>query len=328
MIHRLGRMTVRATRATVLALAAAFSASTVLAQYPERPVRIINPYGPGGSGDTIQRLMAQRLSQRTGKTFIVELKPGASGRITYDYVAKSAADGYTLAALDPGYSILPALYSKLSWNPAEDLIPITMFARTPHAVVAGAQSKFGSVSEIVAYARAHPGKVTFGHSGAGTTGFVLMQQLMREAQIRLTDVPYKNGADALAAVLSGSIDLMVTGAPTVIPFLNEGRVRVVGLTSEQRWPGMDSVPTLAEQGFNVVNYLWFGLMAPKGVSPAVIDYLYTQSAAVLDEPGVKQALLAQAAQPVGMPPQELQRLMRMNATNWAQLLQDAGIKAE
>jgi tripartite-type tricarboxylate transporter receptor subunit TctC len=322
------RKATRAAATVVAGLTLLAGSLPAVAEYPDRPVRIINPYGPGGSGDSIQRLIAQKLTERTGKTFIVDLKPGASGRITYDYVAKSPADGYTLAASDPGYSILPALFSKLSWDHANDLVPVTMYARTPHAVVALPQSRFRSLAELVDYARANPGKVTFGHSGAGTTGFILMQQFMRDANVTLTHVPYKSGAEALTALMSDSIDLMVTGAPTIIPFMNEGKVRVLAMTSDRRWPGAESAPTMVEQGFKVVNYLWFGLMAPKGTPQSVVDYLHSHVVALLDDPGVKQALSAQAAQAVGMPPAELRRVMQADAKSWGQLLKAANITPE
>jgi len=302
--------------------------SQALAQYPDRPVRIINPYGPGGSGDNIQRLFAQKLAERTGKTFIVELKTGASGRISYEYVAKSRPDGYTLVATDPGYSILPAVFAKLPWDHATDLVPVTMYARTPHAVVVHAQSRFKSLADALQYARANPGKVTFGHSGAGTTGFVLMQQMMRDAKVNLTHVPFKSGAEVLGALMSNSVDLMVTGAPTIMGPMKGGTVRVLAMTSEQRWPGAENVPTMVEQGVNVVNYLWFGLMAPKGTPQSVVDYLHGHVTAVLENPAMKEALLAQAAQGVGMAPGELARLMQEDARSWGQILKATNITAE
>ncbi len=323
---------VRAAATFLAGLALLGSSLPASAQYPDRPVRIINPYGPGGSGDNVHRLIAQKLSERTGKNFLVELKTGAAGRITYEYVAKSPADGYTLAATDPGYSILPAMkqsepamYSKLGWDHANDLVPVTMMARTPHAVVASASSRFKSLADLVEYARANPGKVTFGHSGAGTTGFVLMQQFMREAKINLTSVPYKSGADALAAVLGNSIDLMVTGAPTIIGTMKGGTVRVLAMTSEKRWPGAEEVPTMAEQGYKVVLYLWFGLMAPKGTPPAVVEFLHTNASAVLQDPRVKEALAGQAVEGVGMGPVEMKRLMQNDARSWGQVLKEANI---
>lgn len=322
--HKVARL--GATLAAGLALLA--GGSPALAEYPDRPVRIINPYGPGGSGDNIQRLMAQKLAERTGKAFVVELKTGAAGRITYEYVARSSPDGYTLAATDPGYSILPALFSKLPWDHANDLVPVTIYARTPHAVVVHPGSRFKSLADVVQYAKANPGKVTFGHSGAGTTGFVIMQQFMRDTGVKLTDVPYKSGGDILGALMSNSIDLMVTGAPTIMGSMKGGSVRLLAMTSQQRWPGAEEIPTMVEQGVNIVNYLWFGLMAPKGTPPSVIDFLHRNAVAVLEDPRVKEALLTQAAVSVGAPPAEMGRLMKEDARSWAQLLKAANITAE
>jgi tripartite-type tricarboxylate transporter receptor subunit TctC len=326
--HSLFGLAARAAFAAAAALALLSAVAPARAEYPERPVRIVNPYGPGGSGDTIQRLFAQKLSERTGRTFFVELKTGAAGRIAYETVAKSPADGYTLVASDPGYSILPAMFSKLTWDHGGDLVPVTILARTPHAVAAHPQSRFKSLDDVVQYARSNPGKVTFGHSGAGTTGFVLMQQFMREAKINLTHVPYKSGGEALGAVMSNSVDLMVTGLPTLIGQIKGGSMRVLAVTSEQRWPGAESVPTMVEQGANVVLYLWFGLMAPKGTPPSVVSYLHGNVQALLQDPQVKEALLAQAAVGVGTPPDEMGRLMQEDVKAWGQVLRAANITAE
>lgn len=325
MRHPLFDKAARAAATVVAGLALLAGSSAALADYPDRPVRIINPYGPGGSADNIQRLLAQKLAERTGKTFLVELKPGASGRISYEYVAKSPADGYTLAAADPGYSILPAAFKKLGWDHANDLVPVTIYARTPHALVVNPASRFKSVADVVQYAKANPGKVTFGHSGAGTTGFVIMQQLMRDTKIVLTDVPYKSGGDILGALMSQTVDLMVTGAPTIMGSMKGGSVRVLAMTAEQRWPGAEEVPTMVEQGVNIVNYLWFGLMAPKGTPASVIDYVQKNAAAVLQDPRVKEALLAQAALGVGMAPAEMGRLMQQDVKSWDQILKAANI---
>jgi tripartite-type tricarboxylate transporter receptor subunit TctC len=323
-LHR----TARAVFAAAAGLALLTASAPARAEYPDKPVRIVNPYGPGGSGDTIQRLFAQKMSERTGKTFIVELKTGAAGRIAYETVAKSPADGYTLVASDPGYSILPAMFSKLTWDHGSDLVPVTILARTPHAVAAHPQSRFKSLGDVVQYARANPGKVTFGHSGAGTTGFVLMQKFMREVKIELTHVPFKSGAEALGAVMSNSVDLMVTGLPTLIGQIKGGTMRVLAVTSEQRWPGAEGVPTMVEQGANVVLYLWFGWMAPRGTPPSVVSYLHAHVQALLQDPQVKEALSAQAAVGVGTPPAEMGRLMQEDAKAWGQVLKAANITAE
>ncbi|MCC2674961.1 MAG: Uncharacterized protein K0R58_1908 [Ramlibacter sp.] len=312
----------------ILLLALAFTCGAAAAQYPEHPVKVINPFAAGGSGDTIQRLFAQKLSERTGKPFVVENKTGAGGRIAYDFVAKSRPDGYTLVAADPGYAALPALSVKLPWDPANDLVPVTMYARTPFAIVVAPQSRFKTLRELLDHARANPGKVTFGTPGAGSIGHVVFETVLREANVTMTHVPYRGGSEALAAVMGGSIDLMVTGAPTVTSHVKGGRVNLLAVTSDERWPVAENVPTLQEQGVKVASYLWFGLMAPKGTPQANIDVLHRQVTALLQDPAMKETLAAQGVQGAGMGPADMGALLRENTRVWGEIVKAAKIAPE
>jgi len=315
-------------RRRIAGLALALCSFAALAQYPDKPVKIINPFAAGGSGDTMQRLFAQKLTERTGKPFVVENKTGAGGRIAYDFVAKSRGDGYTLVAADPGYGVLPALYGKLAWDPAGDLIPVTMYARTPFALVVSPQSRFKTFKELLDHARANPGTMTFGTPGAGSIGHVVLETVLREANVSMTHVPYKGGSEALAAVMSNAIDLMVTGAPTVTGHVKSGKIVLLATTGQTRWSAAENVPTLLEQGVNTSSYLWFGLMAPKGTPAAVVDTLHQNVVAVPQDPAMKEALAAQGAQGVGMPPAELGNRMRDDARLWAQVVRAAKINAD
>ena len=241
------------TAMSVMAALMLFPCSAAVAQYPDHVVRIINPYATGGSVDALTRLFATRLSERTGKRFIVENKTGAGGRIGYDFAAKSKGDGYTLVAADPaGYAVLGALYPKLPWDHANDLIPVTVFARAPFAIVVGPQSKFKTLGELLDYSRANPGKVTYGSPGLGTPAQLMMEYLQLQANVTWTHVPYKGGSEALLGVMSDNIDVMSTGVSTILGHVKKGSVNVLALTSQARWPGADQVPTLTEQGVNIV----------------------------------------------------------------------------
>ncbi len=298
------------------------------AEYPERPVKVIQPFAAGGSGDNIQRLFAQKLSERTGKPFVVENKTGAGGRIAFEAAAKSPGDGYTLVAGDPTYTVLPGLHAKLPWDPVTDLIPVTMYARAPFAVVVSAQSRFKTLRELLDFARANPGKVTYGTPGSGTIGHVVFETLLREAKVTMTSVPYRGGSEALAAVMGNTIDVMVTGGPTIMSQLKGGKINVLAMTSQERWPGAEAVPTVAEVVPKFVSYLWFGLMAPKGTPPAVVDYLHQQVVAILQDPSTKEALQVQGVQGAVMPPAELGRLIRDDTKRWTDVIRAAKISAE
>ncbi len=303
------------------------SSVSAFAQYPDRPVKVIQPFAAGGSGDNIQRLFAQKLSERTGKPFVVENKTGAGGRIGFDAAAKSRGDGYTLLAADPTYTVLPALYT-LPWDHANDLIPVTIYARAPFALVVSAQSRFKSLREMLEFARANPGKLNFGTPGAGSIGHVVFESMLREARVTMTPVHYRGGSEALAAVMGNSIDVMVTGAPTIMGHLKSGKIAVLALTSHERWPGAEGIPTVVEQGVKVASYVWFGLMAPKGTPQPVVDFLHQQVVAILQDPATKDALAAQGVQGSGMPPAELGRLLTEDTKLWGQVISAAKITAE
>ena len=306
-----------------------FPWSAAVAQYPDRVVRIINPYAAGGSVDALTRLFATNLSERTGKRFIVENKTGAGGRIGYDLVAKSKGDGYTLVAADPaGYAVLGALYPNLPWDHANDLVPVTVFARAPFVVVVGPQSKFKTLAELLDYSRANPGKVTYGSPGLGTPAQLMMEYLQLQAKVTWTHVPYKGGSEALLGVMSDNIDVMATGVSTVLGHMKKGSVKVLALTSQNRWPGADQVPTLTEQGLNIVTYSWYGIMAPKGTPAPIVDYLYQQVVALVAEPAMKASLDTQGVQGIAMPPADIARMVRERTQLWTRIVRTANIKVE
>jgi tripartite-type tricarboxylate transporter receptor subunit TctC len=325
---RIGLGSIRSAVRFIAGLLLLAGGACAFAQYPERPVKIVFPFAAGGSGDNIHRLFAQKLSERTGKPFVVENKTGAGGRIAYDAVAKSRPDGYTLVGVDPGYAVLRALYGKLSWDHANDLVPVTMYARTPFAIVVSPQSRFKTMRELLEYAQANPGKLTFGTPGTGSIGHVVFETMLREAKVTMTHVPYRGGSEALAAVMGNSIDLMVTGAPTITGHMKSGRVTVLAVTSQERWAAGETVPTLVEQGVNVVSYLWVGLMAPKGTPQPVIDYLHRQVVAILQDPAMKDALQAQGVQGAGLPAVEVGRQLREDGKVWEDVVRAAKISTD
>lgn len=245
---KLGKRTLGQAACMLAALPVLVWSAASHAQYPDRPVKVIQPFAAGGSGDNVQRLFAQKLSERTGQSFVVENKTGAGGRIAYEFAAKSRADGYTLVAADSGYAVLPSLYRKLPWDHAHDLVPVTMYARAPNAIVVGTQSRFKSLAQMLDYARANPGKLSYATPGTGSIGHVVFESILREANVSMTQVPYRGGAEALAAAMSGLVDVMVTAAPTIMGHLKSGKIHVLAMTSKERWPGAESVPTVAEQG--------------------------------------------------------------------------------
>lgn len=298
------------------------------AQYPARPVKIIVPFAVGGTGDIVARTIAQKLTEQTGKPFVVENKTGAAGRIGYEAAAKSPGDGYTLAATDATYTMLPALYGKLGWDQANDLVPVTISARAPFVVVVSPQARSKSLKNLLDQAKANPGKINYGSAGIGSVNHVVTEMFIREAHVNLTHVPYKGMGDALTGLLSGSIELLITAMPTAIGQVKSGKIVALAVTSAKRSPAMPTVPTVTEAGVPFEASNWFGLTAPKGTPKAAIDYLQQEVVKALESPDVKKLLAAQGAEPSGIKPEELGRILRDDTKRWGEVIRAARIKVE
>lgn len=297
------------------------------AQYPNKPIKVINPYGVGGTGDIVARLIAQKLSEQSGHPFIVENRTGAGGRIGYGYVAKADADGYTLASTEVSFVILPNLYPDLPWG-AKDLVPVTIYARNPFALVVRADARFKTLGELVEFAKANPGKVTYGSAGMGSINHMLGERFAREAKVELTHVPYKGAGEAFTGVLTGSIDMLLTSMPTVVGQVKSGQVNALAVTSNARSPALPSVPTATESGVPFVASNWFGYTAPKGTSKEVVAWLHAQGLKVLALPEVKDRLRAMGAEASGEGPEEFAATIQEDYKRWGELIRAAGIKVE
>ncbi len=259
-----------------VALALACAAAGVHAQtaYPDKPVKIVVPYPPGGAVDQVTRRIAQRLTEQTGQSFFVENKAGATGTIGAAQVARSPGDGYTLTANDTTYSILPQVFKKLPWDYAHDLVPVAGFNFAPTTVVVAATSPFKTLGDMVAYSQAHPGKLNYGTGGAGTMPHVATVALEGVSGLRATHVPFKGAGEATLALLSGTIDFQIASTPGVMGQVRGGKVRLLAVSGEQRLKALPDVPTFAQAGapdYKVVNFT--GLWAPKGTPEAVLETL-------------------------------------------------------
>jgi tripartite-type tricarboxylate transporter receptor subunit TctC len=258
------------------ALALACAAAGVQAQtaYPDKPVKIVVPYPPGGAVDQVTRRIAQKLTEQTGQSFFVENKAGAAGTIGAAQVARSPGDGYTLTANDTTYSILPQVFKKLPWDYAHDLVPVAGFLFAPTAVVVASNSPFKTLADMVAYSQAHPGKLNYGTGGAGTMPHFATVALEGVSGLRATHVPFKGAGEATLALLSGTIDFQIASTPGVMGQVRGGKVRLLAVSGEQRLKALPDVPTFAQAGapdYKVVNFT--GLWAPKGTPEAVLETL-------------------------------------------------------
>jgi tripartite-type tricarboxylate transporter receptor subunit TctC len=297
--------------------------------YPSKPVTLVVGYAPGGTTDIVARMAAQALSVGTGKTFIVENRGGGSTTIATGYVAKAAADGYTLLANEMTQTIVPSLFPKLSFDPIKDLAPVTVFAEAPYVLVVNSNVPAKSLRELVELAKAQPGKLNFASGGAGSGPHIAGELLKTVAGIEMTHVAYKGSGPAVQDLLGGQVEVLITAAPTVSAQLASGRMRPLAVAHSKRLSSLPNVPTAAEAGFpefRIAN--WFGLAAPKGTPSDVIAFLHAEVQKMIARPDVREKLLAAGAEPVSMTPAEAARHIETEARRWAELIHKAGIKVD
>ncbi|WP_439672367.1 Tripartite-type tricarboxylate transporter, extracytoplasmic receptor component TctC [Cupriavidus necator] len=302
---------------------------SAVAAYPDKPVRIIVPNPPGGAVDVVTRKVAQKLSVQTGQSFVVENKPGASGTIGTSLVVNAPADGYTLLANDNSYTTLPYVFKKLNWDHQTALIPIAPFAFSPVVLGVKADSRFKDLASLVSYAKAHPGEVTFGTGGPGSSPHFSAEAFQQAAGIKLMHVPYKGAGEAMVGLLSGSVDLLVVSTPTALAPVKGNQMRLLGISGKTRVDVFPGVPTFAEAGvLNFSLFNWSGLAAPKGTPNDVITRLQTEIQKALQAPDMKAFLAQMGSQPGNLDSPAFAQLIQRETAQWATVAQKAHIEKQ
>jgi len=309
----------------------AMTATSCFAQgtYPAKPVRVISPSSAGGGSDIIARIVAPKLTERLGQQVIVENRPGAGTVIGSDYVAKAAADGYTLLLGIATLATNPALLKKMPYDAVRDLAPITQVAQSPNVLVVHPSIPVKTVKELIAFVRARPGQLTFASAGIGTNPHMTFELFRSMTKLDAVHVPYKGSAPAIVDLVGGHVAMMSATALTAIPQIRAGRLRGLGVTSAKRSAAAPELPTLDEAG--VPGYeatQWYGLLAPAGTPPQVVKRLHADMVQILNSADVKSRLANDGAEPVGDTPEQFGKFIRAELAKWAQVARDAGIKPE
>ena len=313
--------------ALALGLATAVPASAQA--WPAQPVKIVVPWATGGTVDMGARHLGQKLAENTGQAFVVENKPGASSTIGVAQVVRSPADGHTLLAFESSYAILPSLFSKLSWDHANDLAPIGTIFQTPMVLVVPAGSPFKTAKDLIDFARKNPGKLNFGSGGIGSTPHLSAELLQKEGGLTMTHIPYKGGGEALTALIGGNVDLLITAAPTAMTQTKGGRARALAVTSAQRSLAYPDVPTFVEIGLkNYVVSNWYGLAAPKGTPKEVVAKIHAEVTKALADPALKEKLAQQGAEPLDLNADAFGAFIRKETQRWTEVSRLAGVKPE
>jgi tripartite-type tricarboxylate transporter receptor subunit TctC len=320
----------RKTFLTLCTALVALSPLAALAQYPDRPVKLIVPFPPGGGTDAAARIIAGAMSDQLGQPMVVENRGGAAGAIGAQAVVDAAPDGYTLFFATTGtMAINQHLYSKLRHNPLTDFTPVATLASFPNVVVVHPSVPARTMRELIDLARSRNGGLTYGSSGAGSSSHLAAVMLESATGVKLTHVPYKGTAPALTDFLSGRIDLMIDNITTHAPLALQGKTRALAVTGRVRSPQLPDVPTVAEAG--VPGYdvtIWYALLGPARLPANVVDLLYRRVSVVMGQDKVKEALARIGTDPMLQSPDELARLVREESAKWGEIVRLSGAKAD
>jgi tripartite-type tricarboxylate transporter receptor subunit TctC len=315
----------RRTALTLIAgLAAAFG---VQAQdkYPAKPVTIIVPQAPGGANDTIARIVAQKLTEQTGQQFLVDNKPGAGGNIGTAASAKARPDGYTLLlTVNSAHVINPSLYKSTGFDPVKDFEPITPVANAGYVLVANNNFAPKNVSELIAAAKAQPGKIAIASAGNGTLNHLIGEMLGKAAGIELMHVPYKGASAAVTDLVGGQVQVSVQSLPSSISFIKSGKLKVLGVVNEKRVAALPDTPTIGETIKGFGSTPWYGLLAPAGTPKAIVAQLQAEVAKALDTQEVKDKLAAAGCEPFKSTPEQFAALIKEDLPKWARIVKDSG----
>lgn len=304
---------------------------TVQAQsWPDRPLRFVVPAPPGaGILDIIARLIGQDLSVRLGQQVVIDNKPGAGNNLGAEYVAKSPGDGYTLLMCNSSLVVADHLYARLGYRPMVDLLPVVQVNSAPLMLVLHPSLPVRSVPDLIAYAKANPGKLNYGSGGVGSTPYLATELFKSMAGIDVVHVPYKGGAPALADLVAGQISFMIENVPGTMPFVKDGKLRALAITSRQRSPLAPELPTMAEAGVPGYEMIgWNGVFVPRGTPPRIVDRLAEEIIAIVGTPEVKTKLATLGAEPVGSRPEDFAVFMNDEAARWGKIIAERGIKPE
>jgi tripartite-type tricarboxylate transporter receptor subunit TctC len=326
--HRLSRIVLSAALAQFVTFAMHPNSANAQ-KWPERTVRIVTPFGPGGGTDIFARILAQRFSERLGQQFIVENRPGAGSTIGTEYVARAPADGYTFLMTSASFSFSPGLYPKLRYDPIDDFVRVSQAVSVPHVIVVLPSFPAKNLQEFVRLARARPGDVLYASAGPGSAMHLAGALFGIVTGAQITHVPYKSGGATTTAVLSGEATTAFNTLETALALIQSKRLRALAVSTRERSPALPDVPTAIESGIKDYEVIgWFGLMAPKGTPAVIVEQLSKETAAAMKSTDIRDRTLQQGAMPVGNSPAEFERFVRAEVARWTKIIQQAGIRLE
>ena len=314
----------------VSAFALAAIAGAQATAYPTKPIRLVVPFPAGGATDILAREVAKHLTDTWGQSVVVDNRPGAGGNIGSELVAKAAPDGYTLEMGTVGtHAINASLYSKMPYDHVKDFVPVILVAGVPNVLEVNPAVPVNSVQELIAYAKANPGKLNFASSGSGTSIHLSGELFKVMAGVQMTHVPYKGSAPALQDLIGGQVQLMFDNLPPSLPQIKAGKLRALAVTSATRAPALPDTPTVAEAGLpGFEASSWFGVLAPAGTPPDIVNKLNAEIAKWLTSPGAKEKLASVGANIAGGTPEDFARHIQAETAKWAKVVKESGAKVD
>jgi tripartite-type tricarboxylate transporter receptor subunit TctC len=302
----------------------------VPADYPKAPVKLIVGFAPGGSVDMMARHLGQKLGEKLGQPFVVDNRPGAGGNIGAAAVARAKPDGYTLLVTSVVHSINPSLYKSLPFDPVNDFAPVTPIGLAPNSIAVHPSTPFKTLGELVAYAKANPGKLNYSSAGGATTMFLGMALFESMAGIKLVHIPYNGTGPSIQGAVTGQVQVLSSGYGSAQPFAKQGQLRMLGISTAAPSSLAPGLPTIAEAGgvpgYEVVN--WIGIFAPVGTPRAVIDRLSAEMRELQQQPDIREFMTLQGVEPFVLTPEKFGELVRSDIGKYQKLVKDAGVKIE
>jgi tripartite-type tricarboxylate transporter receptor subunit TctC len=316
--------------ACVVALPPAQAAESAAPAYPDRPLRLVVPFPPGGGADSLARLMMPKVAQALGQGIVIENKAGAGGNIGAQAAARTAPDGYTLFYGTNGtHAINAQLYSQPGFDPVKDFTPVSRLTEIAAMLIVNPQLPVSSTAELIAYARAHPNRLNFASAGNGTTSHLAGELFRTRAGIDIVHVPYRGGAPAMTDLVGGQVQMMIEVMPNAWPMVQAGRVRGLAVSTQKRFPGAPEVPTIAESGLpGFEASAWDGIFVPAGTPQAIVERLNAAIHQALADPDLIAALRARGAVPVPGTPASFAQFITRSAETWGQAVRASGAKID